>query len=84
MANAETGTSDLLAVDILAMKKCLAAEACAVYPGEVPKGRYATLEARGLVFWHNGWRITKHGEEALSAHCEMPRTRGWKSRLLAR
>lgn len=74
----------LLPVDILAMKKCLAAEVSLVYPGDVPKSRYKVLEAQGLAFWHNGWRVTKDGERALAEACEMPRTRGWKTRLIER
>jgi hypothetical protein len=74
----------LLPVDILAMKKCLAAEVSLVYPGDVPKGRYKVLEAQGLVGWRNGWRLTKAGESALAEACEMPLTRNWKGRLLER
>lgn len=57
----------LTSVEILALRKCEAAERFTTVWGTVPKLLYLELQKRGLTEWRGGMRLSAAGRDALAA-----------------
>lgn len=79
MASDKGGSwAPLSAVEVLALRKCEAAEHFTTVPGEVkPRTIYLDLQRRGLLEWRNGMRLTEAGKAELIA--QAAKTKGTKA-----